>query len=73
MSEIEFIPNYIYTVLILPIIVLFQKHFSVSSRVTVLESKDKIDDEKFGNICTCLDELTKEVHEMLGRWDEHKH
>lgn len=71
MAGEEFLPDWIYTFLILPIAVLFQRTFSVSSRVKVLESKDRIDDEKINKICSSNDELSKEVHELIGRVDEH--
>ena len=63
--------NWIYTVVIFPLAILFQKHFSSTSRISVLEQKDIINDEKFEKLCLSVDELTKEVHNLIGRIDEH--
>jgi len=70
MSEIEFIPNWIYTVLLLPLALLFQRQFSIKSRVTVLESTQKIYVERIDAVCESNEILSKEVHQMLGRFDE---
>lgn len=67
----EFLPDWIYTFLILPIAILFQRHFVLSSKVVILQEKDKINDKKFDKLCESIDDLTKEVHELIGRWDEH--
>lgn len=71
MSEIDFIPNWIYTFLVLPILVLFKQQFSNSSRITVLESKDRIDDEKIKRICDSNGSLEEKVNQLIGRVDEH--
>ena len=71
MSSIEFIPNWIYTFLIVPLIVLFKQQFSFGSRITVLEKKDKIDDDKIKKVCDATDKLATEVNQMLGAWKEH--
>lgn len=69
MSEIEFVPNWIYTVLILPIIVLFQKHFSIKSRVVKLETTQDFYTKKVDDVCESNAKLSEKVHEMLGRLD----
>lgn len=71
MSEIEFIPNYIYTVLVLPIVILFKSQFGHSTRLKVLETKDKITDEQLKSICDSNATLESEVHKLIGRVDEH--
>lgn len=63
--------NWIYTFLIIPLGLLFQRHFSVSSRVTVLENNDEAQEKRIDRVCDSNDDLTKEVHEMIGRWDEY--
>jgi hypothetical protein len=65
--EYSFLPDWIYTFLILPIVILFQRYYSSSSRITVLENKDEINDDKFNGLCESVDELTKEVHELIGK------
>ncbi|MCJ8305662.1 MAG: hypothetical protein HRU07_01270 [Nitrosopumilus sp.] len=69
--DIDFLPDWIYTFLVLPITILFQRYFVMSSRVTVLEKKDLINDEKFEKLCNSVDELTKEVHKLVGTMNEH--
>jgi hypothetical protein len=69
--EYSFLPDWIYTFLILPIAILFQRYYVSSSRITVLENKDEINDDKFEKLCGSVDELTKEVHELIGKIDEH--
>ena len=71
MSVDEFIPNWIYTFLILPILVLYQKHFSIKNRVTILETRQDFYTKKVDKMCKSSDELAKEVHEMIGKMDEH--
>ena len=71
MSEIEFIPNWIYTFLVLPIIVLFKQQFSHSTRITVLEEKDNITENQIKRICESNKSLEEKVNTMIGRVDEH--
>lgn len=70
--SVEELPSWIYTFLILPILALFQRQFSIKSRVAVLESNQKIYIEKVKQMCKSTDDLTKEVHEMIGEWKEHR-
>ena len=69
--EIDFVSNWVYTFLVLPFAILFQRYFAISSRISVLENKDEINDDKFDKLCLSVNELTKEVHELIGRMDEH--
>lgn len=71
MSEIEFIPNWIYTFLVLPIVLLYQKHFSMKNRLTKIETTQEFYTKKVDKMCQSSDELAKEVHEMIGKMDEH--
>ena len=71
MTEIPFIPSWIYTFLIIPIVLAFQKHFSLASRVSVLESKKESVEKRLDNLCCSTNDLKDEVHEMIGRLDEH--
>ena len=72
MSENEFIPNWIYTFLLLPIIVLYQKHFSMKNKITKIETTQEFYTKKVDKICESNEELAGEIHKMLGEWDEHK-
>lgn len=71
MVEFDFIPNWIYTVLIIPIIILFKQQFTNSSRLSILENKDRLDDLKIKKICDSNENLAKEINQMLGAWREH--
>jgi len=73
--ELEFLPNWIYTFLILPIVVLFQRQFSfkniVTKEITELKTNQKIYIDKVNKICQSNEELAKEVNQMIGKMDEH--
>ena len=72
MSEIEIIPNWIYTFLLLPIIVLYQKHFSMKNKVTKIETTQEFYTKKVDKICESNEKLVSKIDKMLGEWDEHK-
>ena len=55
--QFDFLPDWIYTFLILPIVVLFQRQFALSSRVTVLESEKKIIESRLDDIENKIDNL----------------
>ena len=69
--SVEEIPSWIYTFLILPILVLYQKHFSIKTRVVKLETTQEFYTKKVDKICDSSEKLAKEVHEMIGKMDEH--
>lgn len=63
--------NMLYTVLILPIGLAFQRIYSIGGRVSVLESMNKNQDKRIERICKSNDNLTKEVNQMIGMLKEH--
>ena len=71
MSEIEFLPNWIYTVLIIPILVMAQRHFSLSSRVAVVESTQNLKKQDITELQKCMKDLSNKVQYLSGQFDEH--
>jgi len=71
MAFLEFMPDWIYTFLLLPIIILFQKHFSLKNDVTELKTNQATYIKKIDKICESNEELKKQVNIMIGRLDEH--
>lgn len=64
--------NWIYTFLILPIALSFQKHFALKNRVTKIETTQEFYAKKVDKMCESNDKLAKEVHEMIGELREHR-
>jgi len=71
MPQLEFLPDWIYTFLILPIAVLFQRHFHNGNRITVLETNQENYMKKVDKMCKSNDDLAKSINQMIGRLDEH--
>lgn len=71
MSGIEYFPNWIYTFLIIPIVIGFQKHFSLQNRVTKVETIQESYTKKIDKMCKSSDALSAKVNTMIGRMDEH--
>lgn len=69
--SIEDLPSWVYSFLIIPLGVMFQKHFTLKNRVTILETNQTIYIKKIDDICESNAELAKQVNQMLGRMDEH--
>ena len=67
----EEIPNWIYTLLIAPIALAFQKYHSLNNKVTELETTQTIYVEKIDKVCEKIDDLSEKIHIMTGRLDEH--
>lgn len=68
---VEFLPDWIYTFLLLPIILLFQKHFTLKNKVTKIETNQENYIKKIDDLCQSNQSLEEKVNQMLGRWDEH--
>ena len=71
MSGEEFIPSWIYTFLVLPIVILAQKHFSLSSKVAVLEATQNLKKKDVTELQQCMKDLTAKVEHLSGQIDEH--
>lgn len=69
--DIEFLHDWVYTFLVIPIIVLFQKHFSLKNRITQIETNQENYIKKIDELCKSSKSLEEKVNQMLGRWDEH--
>ena len=63
--------NLVYTVLILPIAVAFQKIHSNNNKITKVETNQELYMKKVDKICDSLDTLTNEVHELIGEFRQH--
>jgi len=67
----EDLSNYWNMIFVAPLGFLLHKFVNHSNRITSIETNQKNMDEKINRICNSNDLLSKEVHEMLGRLDEH--
>jgi len=67
----EELPNLIYTFVLVPLGFGLLKTFQNSNRITKLETKQENYINKIDKMCISNDELTKKVHTMIGRLDEH--
>ena len=71
MSSVEFLPDWIYTFLLLPIVIMAQKHFSLSSKVAVLEATQNLKKKDVTELQQCMKDLTAKVERLSGQIDEH--
>lgn len=63
--------NWVYTFLIVPIVIMAQKHFSLSSRVAVVESTQNLKKEDITELQKCMKDLSGKVENLSGQIDEH--
>ena len=68
---IDFLPEWIYTVLIIPIGLAFQKHFSLKNKVTEIETNQKNYIEKIDKLCSEQTKLAQSVNFMRGELNEY--
>lgn len=71
MSFEEFVPNWIYTFLLIPLGVFIQKHFSLSARVDVIEATQNLKKEDITKLQECMSELSNKIEYLNGQFDEH--
>lgn len=71
MPVLEFLPDWIYTFLLIPVVILFQKHFSLSSRVDVIETTQNLKKVDVEELQTCMKDLTSKIDFLSGQFDEH--
>lgn len=69
MVQVEFLPDWIYTFLLLPMALLFQKHFSLSSRVAVVEATQNLKKQDITELQTCMKDLTTKIDYLSGKID----
>lgn len=72
MPVLEFLPDWIYTFLLLPIVLLFQKHFALSSRVDVIETTQNLKKKDVDELQICMKDLSEKMNYLSGQFDEHK-
>lgn len=71
MTGEEFIPNWIYTFLLIPLGIFIQKHFSLSARVDVIESTQNLKLKDVQELQKCMSELSLKVEYLSGQIEEH--
>lgn len=54
-----------------PILWIMKVQNNLGSRISVVETKQTTYEKKIDKMCSSTDDLTKEVHTMIGRLDEH--
>lgn len=67
--SVEFLPEWIYTFLLLPIIVLFQRYFALSSRVAVIENTQNLKKEDIKELQRCMKDFSLKVENLGGKID----
>lgn len=67
----EDLSSYWNMIFVAPLGFLLHKFVNHSNRITTLETKQEVYIEKVNRICESNEKLTKSVHEMIGRMDEH--
>ena len=67
MAVVEFMPDWIYTFMIIPIVVMALKHFALERKVTKLATTQLFYVQQVEKICNDL----KDIKFMMGRVDEH--
>jgi hypothetical protein len=67
----EDIPSWIYSILIIPLAVVYQKHFSLKNKVTILETNQANYMKQIDDICQSNKALAEDVNRLIGRVDEH--
>lgn len=63
--------NWIYTFLIIPMVIMAQKHFSLSSRVAVVESTQNLKLKDVKELQKCMKDLSGKVENLSGQIEEH--
>jgi len=69
--QFDFLPDWIYTFLIIPIVILFQRNFSLYSRVSVIENTQNLKKEDITNLQNCMKDLSSKVEHLIGQFEEH--
>ena len=69
--EIEFLSDWIYTFLLLPIVILFQRQFAISSKVTVLETKKDDIETRLDELEIKIDIICSNVSFIKGQLEIH--
>lgn len=63
--------NWVYSVLIVPLALVFKKQFGLDGRVKVVESNQDIYMKKIDKVCANQESLARDVNQMLGALREH--
>lgn len=71
MSDAESFPSWVYTFFIIPLAYLFKRHFNYTKTVDQQQIRLNNHEKKIEKMCRSSDDLTKEVHEMIGTLKEH--
>ena len=69
--SLEDLSNYWNLIFVAPLGFLLHKFVNHSNRITTLETTQKFYVEKVEKICKSNEDLQNEVHEMIGRLNEH--
>ena len=69
--SVDDFPSWVYTFLIAPILLTAQRIYSHHGRITKVEERQDLYEKKVDKMCKSNEDLTKKVHEMIGKLDEH--
>ena len=67
---LEFL-NYLWIFISIPVGLIYNKINNHEGRISATEAKQEIYEKKVDKMCNSTDDLTKEVHEMIGKLDLH--